>query len=116
MPCSQAGCDHKNSYANDIILSQLLQGLETREFREKVLQKGDNINLDDTLVLLESLECSRADNAKLEKAHGRYVAAVGTQHGAGAKGGSKKIKNGQKGVVRQGGQGQVSPLPLLWQY
>ena len=53
--CSQAGCDQKVSYANDMLLTQLLRGLKTREFCEKVLEKGDNINLDETLVLMESL-------------------------------------------------------------
>ena len=86
--CSRADCDTKNSYANDIILTRLLRGLKTREFREKVLQKGDDINLDDTLVLLELLECGRSDNTKLEKAHGGSVAAAGTARGARPKGGS----------------------------
>ena len=28
--CSRAGCDHKVSYANDLIFNQLLLGLKTR--------------------------------------------------------------------------------------
>ena len=68
-------------------MTKLLWGLKTREFNEKVLQKGDNITLDKTPVLLKSLEPGRVDNAKLEKTGKGSVAAVGAKHGAGAKGG-----------------------------
>ena len=62
------------------------------------------------MVLLESLERGRADNTKLEKAHGRSVAAVGTPHSAGAKGAGKKRKNGQKGGTKQGAGGNKTHL------
>ena len=99
---SQADCWTKNSYAINVILAQLLPGLNSREFHEKVLQKGDNINLDNTLVLLESLEHGRAVDAKLEKAHGGSVVAVGTTLGAKAKGGGKKSMSSQKWGTKQG--------------
>ena len=116
MTCSWADCDTKKSYANDVILTQLLRGRKTREFHEKVLQKMDDINLDDTSGLLESLERGRADNAKLEKANGGSVAAVGTAQGAKPKGGSKKYAGSQKGGCKAGWGQQDRPLPLLLQH
>ena len=49
-----------------------------------VLQKGNNIILEKVLFRLESLEPSRADNDKLEKASGGTVSALGSQQNAGA--------------------------------
>ena len=95
----------RNSYTNDVILTNPLLGLKTREFREKVLQKGDNITLDYTFVLLESLEHYRDYNAKLEKDHGGSVAAVEIMHGAKDKGGDKKSMCSQKGGAPQGFEG-----------
>ena len=68
-----------------------------------MLQKGEKITLDETLTLLESLKRSRVDNAKLEKAHGGSVAAVGTSQGAKSRGGGKKTASAQKrGASKQG--------------
>ena len=38
--CSGADHGQEVSYPNNLILTQLFQGLKTREFSEKVLQKG----------------------------------------------------------------------------
>ena len=109
MTCSRAGCGTKNSYTNDVIRTQLLWGLKTRKLPEKVLQKGDAINLDNTLVLMESTERGRSDKAKLEKAHGGSVVAVGTSHEAKPKGGSKKGAGSLKGGAKQVGGSKTSP-------
>ena len=68
--CSKAGCGKKVSYANKMILIHLLWGQKSREFREKVLQRGDRVTLEEVLVQLESLERGKAENAKLGTAAG----------------------------------------------
>ena len=42
-------------------MNQLLQGLRSKEFYEKVVQEGDMCTLEEVLVCLESLEQGSTD-------------------------------------------------------
>ena len=55
-------------------LTQLNRGLESYEFRENWLQKGDKVILEGVLTQLESLERGQAENANHEKPSGSVVA------------------------------------------
>ena len=77
------------SYADELILTQLLWGLKSREFCERVLQRGDKFTKEN--VHSETLECGRYDNAKLkEEAHDDFAKqgiVAGAKCGINTKGG-----------------------------
>ena len=56
VPCTQANCVEKVSYAEKIILHTLVRGLVDEQICEEVLAKSVEMNLDDTIKFVEAKE------------------------------------------------------------
>ena len=61
MVCSADGCDRQNDYSEEMVLDQLMMGLNDDEIQKKFLGcKEENFNLDFVEKLVINQECSKA--------------------------------------------------------
>ena len=67
------------SYKNNMILAQLVTGLDDSVWQEKVMMMGDKLTLEKAMSLLEGLEMGKASSATLKPGAVEEVSAVGRQ-------------------------------------
>ena len=79
MTCTSDTCDHKNYYSNEMVLDQLVQGLNDDEIQKKVLAcKEEDFNLDNIEKLVMNEECGKATqrDSKAGDSTGSFIIPV----------------------------------------
>ena len=109
VPCTRDGCNTRVDYSQEIVLDQLVRGLNDDEIQKKVLStKEEEFNLDSVEKIIVAEESSKATQLESKGSQSGYVAPMSTYKK------NKKLNVNQSGgkCKNCGGQGhQYRDLP-----
>ena len=79
VPCSKEGCDTRVDYSHEMVLDQLVRGLNDDDIQKKVLScKEQDFNLDSVEKVVIAEESSKATQKESKSSETGYVAPMST--------------------------------------